>query len=203
MSNFIATYFTAVLLLAAGAVNASSFEELETEKMNKIAFTQASELDNWVIINDTVMGGRSRAKIEIEQEHLVFNGYLSLENNGGFASIRRVYDNKNWLPQNPLQIKVQGDGRKYQFRLRTNRRMDGVAYVASFQTIKGESQSFSFELSDFTPQFRGRTVRGMPDLSFDDVTQMGFMLSEKAPGEFTLQVLSISQSRSQLASNYR
>jgi monofunctional biosynthetic peptidoglycan transglycosylase len=169
------------------------------QNMQKIAFTDSSEVENWVIINDTVMGGRSRASLNIDNDHLVFSGYLSLDNNGGFASIRRVYDNRIWLPDNPLQINILGDGRSYQLRLRTNRQMDGVAYVATFQTIAGEAQSVTFELSDFTPQFRGRFVRGAPDLSFDDITQLGFMQAEKAPGEFSLQVLSISQTQMQLA----
>jgi monofunctional biosynthetic peptidoglycan transglycosylase len=169
------------------------------QKMQKITFTESSELENWVIINDTVMGGRSTARLTIDNNYLVFNGYLSLENNGGFASVRRVYDNRSWLPDNPLQIKTLGDGRSYQLRLRTNLQMHGVAYVATFQTVAGEAQSFTFEPSDFTPQFRGRFVRGAPDLSFDDITQIGFMQAEKAPGEFSLQVLSISQTQMQLA----
>jgi monofunctional biosynthetic peptidoglycan transglycosylase len=188
-------------LLVTSPSQAQHLQIQDTQTMQEIAFTEKSELDNWVIINDTVMGGRSRARIDIEKDHLVFEGYLSLENNGGFASVRRVYNNKTWLPSNPLQIKVMGDGRQYQFRLRTNRRMDGVAYVTSFQTTKGEEQSFTFELSDFTPQFRGRLVRGMPALSFSDISQMGFMLAEKAPGNFELQVFSIAQSQMQLASN--
>jgi len=186
-------------LYSFGFMSAAQANSNDMNNMQTIAFTEKSELGNWVIFNDTVMGGRSRAQIDIDKEHLIFNGYLSLENNGGFASIRRVYNNREWEPSNPLQIKVLGDGRSYQFRLRTNRRMDGVAYVSSFQTTAGEAQVFSFELSDFTPQFRGRLVRGAPELSFDDITQLGFMLAEKAPGEFTLQVLSISQSQMQLA----
>jgi monofunctional biosynthetic peptidoglycan transglycosylase len=195
-------FFTLLALLfclnGPGMTNAAQATTEDMNSMQTIAFDELSELDNWVIINDTVMGGRSRAQIDIAKEHLVFNGYLSLENNGGFASIRRVYNNREWQASNPLQIKVVGDGRSYQFRLRTNSRMDGVAYVSSFQTKANEAQVFTFELSDFTPQFRGRYVRGAPELSFDDITQLGFMLAEKAPGEFTLQVLSISQSQMQL-----
>ena len=94
--------FAGVCLLVSNLVNAVQAPTQELELMNEIAFTQMSELDNWVIINDTVMGGRSRARIDIENQHLVFNGYLSLENNGGFASIRRVYDNKQWQAQTKI-----------------------------------------------------------------------------------------------------
>ena len=158
-----------------------------------IQFTNKAELDNWVIINDTVMGGRSQAALEIDNNSLVFKGRLSLQNNGGFASTRRIYSPLNWAPQQAIEIKVKGDGRAYQFRLRTNRRMDGVAYVANFETVAGESQTFTFQLSEFQAQWRGRQVVNAAPLSFDDVTQLGFMLADKTPGDFALHIEKIEQ----------
>ena len=46
-------------------------------------------LDNWNIVNDDVMGGISTSYLSVSDEkNLIFNGNLSLENNGGFASSR-------------------------------------------------------------------------------------------------------------------
>ena len=46
-------------------------------------------VENWGIVNDDVMGGISKSTLSLSNENnLVFNGYLSLENNGGFASSR-------------------------------------------------------------------------------------------------------------------
>jgi monofunctional biosynthetic peptidoglycan transglycosylase len=159
----------------------------------RIDFSNPQETQNWVIVNDTVMGGRSRASLGVEKDMLVFAGDLSLQNNGGFASIRRVYEPLSWNNKNTLEIKVLGDGRSYQFRLRTNRNADGVAYVANFTTIKDEIQTLQFDIRDFTPQFRGRLVRGAPTLSFSDIAQMGFMLADKNPGGFVLQISHIRQ----------
>ncbi|MDT0596129.1 CIA30 family protein [Glaciecola petra] len=158
-----------------------------------IQFSLTNEIDNWVIVNDTVMGGRSKAQLDIVKNMLIFSGSLSLQNNGGFASTRRVYKPVEWDPKQAFQITIEGDGRAYQFRLRTNRRMDGVAYVVGFQTVAGKSQSFTFEPSDFEPLWRGRYVRGAEALTFDDVSQLGFMLADKTPGEFSLKVKSITQ----------
>ncbi len=158
-----------------------------------ISFTQNQELDNWIIVNDTVMGGRSRTRLNITEGKLEFSGVLSLANNGGFASIRRVYDGKNWVNGGVLQIQVEGDGRQYQLRLRTNRRADGVAYVVSFQTQAELSTLFEFKTADFVPQFRGRIISGAPALQFSDIEQVGIMLADKNPGEFTLKVEHISQ----------
>jgi monofunctional biosynthetic peptidoglycan transglycosylase len=159
----------------------------------ELTFNERSELNNWIIVNDTVMGGRSRAQLTLGQQGLQFSGSLSLENNGGFASIRRVYNGKKWLTDKAIQITVVGDGRPYQFRMRTNRRVDDVAYVANFDTLEGEVQTLTFIESDFTPQFRGRLVSRAPALDFSNVEQLGIMLADKNPGSFTISVTRIAQ----------
>jgi NADH dehydrogenase [ubiquinone] 1 alpha subcomplex assembly factor 1 len=165
----------------------------EESPNSHIRFSQKSEVDNWVIVNDTVMGGRSRAGLGVQDEYLIFAGDLSMRNNGGFASTRRVYAPIEWGTKQDIQLKVKGDGRAYQFRLRTDRGFDGVAYTAEFKTIAGEDQTFTFELSDFTPVFRGRLVTNAPPLQFKDVSQIGFMLADKKPGQFVLLVQEIKQ----------
>jgi len=160
---------------------------------NRIDFSNTNEAKNWVIVNDTVMGGRSKAQLTVDDNRLIFAGDLSLENNGGFASTRRIYDPVSWDSKRAIVIKVVGDGRSYQFRLRTNRNMDGVAYVANFKTQKDTAHTIRFELKDFSAQFRGRLVRGAPALQFSDVAQMGFMLADKNPGSFVLQIEHIEQ----------
>ena len=159
----------------------------------RIDFSNSAEARNWIIVNDTVMGGRSQADLAIENDMLVFTGDLSLENNGGFASTRRIYSPLSWNSKETLEIKLLGDGRSYQFRLRTNRNADGIAYVANFTTTKGESQVLTFNLNDFSPQFRGRLVNGAPSLNFSDIAQIGFMLADKNPGNFVLRIEHIRQ----------
>jgi monofunctional biosynthetic peptidoglycan transglycosylase len=160
---------------------------------NHIDFTNPNEAQNWVIVNDTVMGGRSKAAITLKDGSLVFSGDLSLQNNGGFASTRRIDQAISWDTGKPFEIKVLGDGRNYQFRLRTNRNVDGVAYVANFKTQKDEILTVQFELDDFVPQFRGRFVQKAAKLDFSNIEQLGFMLADKNEGAFSLKVVQISQ----------
>ena len=50
-------------------------------------------IDKWGIVNDGVMGGISQSNIYLnEANNIIFAGNVSLENNGGFASIRRGFD---------------------------------------------------------------------------------------------------------------
>jgi NADH dehydrogenase [ubiquinone] 1 alpha subcomplex assembly factor 1 len=159
----------------------------------RIDFSNPQETQNWIIVNDTVMGGRSSASLNVKKNMLIFAGNLSLQNNGGFASIRRIYEPLSWNRGEILEIKVLGDGRSYQFRLRTNRNEDGVAYVANFTTTQNQIQTLQFNIKDFTPQFRGRLVRGAPTLRFSDIAQIGFMLADKNSGQFVLQISHIRQ----------
>ena len=46
------------------------------------------ELSNWRALNDGVMGGRSVGNVSYSRSTLKWEGRVSLENNGGFSSVR-------------------------------------------------------------------------------------------------------------------
>ncbi len=195
-----AYYLCSLVWLSIFPVYAHELSQQETlvmssnqQKTNQILFTEKSELNNWIIINDTVMGGRSQANISLEEGYLLFKGDLSLENNGGFASTRRQDASVQWLADQVIQVTLIGDGRNYQFRLRTQKQQNDMAYVANFRTTAQELQTLAFTASDFTAQFRGQIVRDTPALSFANVAQLGFMLVDKTPGKFSLKVKEIYQ----------
>ena len=55
-------------------------------------FNKKSDLQDWIIVNDVVMGGRSSSTFKLDEDGLgVFEGNISLENNGGFSSLRRSF----------------------------------------------------------------------------------------------------------------
>ena len=67
-------------------------------------------LSNWSIVNDDVMGGISTSFLSLNDENnLIFNGNLSLENNGGFASSRMVIADKNLTGVKSIKIKFKGE----------------------------------------------------------------------------------------------
>tara|TARA_Y100000994_G_scaffold141355_1_gene115780 strand:- start:1484 stop:2047 length:564 start_codon:yes stop_codon:yes gene_type:complete len=76
----------------------------------------------WNIVNDGVMGGISRGEAYVTNEScLFFTGSISLENNGGFSSIRSFgqgFDLSDW---SGIELRVKGDGRKYYFTSRSGR----------------------------------------------------------------------------------
>ena len=75
--------------------------------------TMAHAGSSWMVINDTVMGGVSQSTVEAHpDEGVVFSGTLSLENNGGFTSVRQERTD-DWSEANGVDLRVQGDGRSY------------------------------------------------------------------------------------------
>ena len=140
----------------------------------------------WRITNDGVMGGLSRSAVHTADGTLVFEGELSRENNGGFASVLGELD----APLHPfrgVRLTVAGDGRRYQVRLRSDDDARGIAWRAEFEAGP-EPRRITLTPRDFEPVFRGRPVADAPALSEVTIRQFGFMLAGGEAGRFRLAV---------------
>ena len=146
-----------------------------------------NNLLNWNIVNDTVMGGRSQARLElIRGTYANFNGYLSLKNNGGFSSIRAYYP-PDLANVKSILIKIRGDGRSYNFRIRGNA-SSWASYTHSFDTVKGEWIEKELIIDDFYPVYRGYSLKNMPLLSEIIIKEIGIMISDKTEGPFNIEI---------------
>ena len=91
-----------------------------------------------------------------------------------------------------VRIKIQGDGKQYQLRFRTNEGFDGASYAVSFATRSNEVLSYEFTLAYFKATWRGRLITDAPPLRWADVRQIGLMLTDKQAGEFAMIIHEIS-----------
>ncbi len=147
----------------------------------------SNNLLNWNIVNDTVMGGRSQATLKlINDTHADFSGYLSLENNGGFSSIRAYYP-PDLANVKSIILKIKGDGREYNFRIRGNSN-SWASYTHSFDTIEGEWIEKELKIDDFYPVYRGYNLKDMPSLSEIIIKEIGIMISDKTEGSFNIEI---------------
>ena len=63
--------------------------------------------NQWRIVNDGVMGGLSSSKAIVNDDNkIIFSGNVSLENNGGFASLRSAVKDYNFEKFSGLEIKT-------------------------------------------------------------------------------------------------
>lgn len=151
-------------------------------------FRAAVDIEH-LIVNDGVMGGRSSSRLGFDRAGFaVFEGDLSLENNGGFASVRLAVQEGSMTDASHLVLRVRGDGQRYQARLRRGRSWDGVAYASSFETRAGEWVAVELSLESFEPSFRGSRPRGAQPLDPAEVGQVGIMLTDKQEGPFRLEI---------------
>ena len=153
------------------------------------AFTLAMDVEPWRAINDGVMGGLSSGRMVAFEHGLRFEGELSLENSGGFASVRRLVG-RDLSQTGSVRLTLRGDGRRYQFRLRQDGGFDGVAWRAEF-TTRGDWQTIDLAYADFLPVYRGRPVAGAGPVVPGRIRQIGFMLADRKPGAFALEIRSV------------
>ncbi|MEW6991849.1 CIA30 family protein [Colwelliaceae bacterium 6441] len=188
-------YSAAVLAYQADAVNQDTLH-IKKEIPLMIKFIDQQEIKYWGVTNDGVMGGKSTGEIAFKADHGVFSGRISLQNNGGFSSIYRVIKP---LPQDleVVSIEVAGDGQPYQMRLMANIEGYRVAYKHNFNTAAGVRQKISFKLTDFQASFRGRLISNAPKLNSADIGQVGFLITKKVPGDFSLSIYNLSFSQNE------
>ena len=144
-------------------------------------------IKNWTIVNDDVMGGISNSTILInDKKHLTFKGYLSLENNGGFASSRLDIRKKNLDGIKFFEIKLKGDGNNYKFRLRQENMR--ASYSCDFKSQKNKWIVVKLPVEDFRPTWRGYTYSNYPDLILNNINSLSLHISDKQEGRFNLEV---------------
>ncbi len=173
-----------------------SKEAVGSEQLNRmvsvpivIDFEAAAEAGRWYSVDDTVMGGISQGSFDVTPAGVgVFGGALSLENNGGFSSVRRDVEEGYFEGVDAIALRVKGDGRRYQFRLKMDSSDRTVSYRAEFDTRPGEWLAVSLPLQSFEPVFRGRIVEDAPPLVAGRIQEMGLLLAGKQSGEFRLEI---------------
>lgn len=170
----------AVLLMQATA---------ERSLLPLLDFAVPDAAQKWQAVNDGVMGGVSDGRFKVTPEKtLEFSGNLSLENNGGFASVRTKPTGLDIKAGDSLVVRVKGDGREYVLNIYTKSRRMAFSYRAPLPTTKDEWREVEIPLADFIPTAFGRRVQGMGPVEPDQINGLGFMLSDKKPGKFQMQV---------------
>lgn len=147
----------------------------------------------WHPIDDTVMGGVSASQLRHDATgHAVFTGHVSLENNGGFASVRSQPGALGRQGVVAYLLQVRGDGKRYKLNLRTDDGFDGINYQARLDSPAGIWTRCRIAVADFVPTWRGRSVPDAAPLDASRVRQVGLMIADRQQGRFDLAIESIA-----------
>jgi NADH dehydrogenase [ubiquinone] 1 alpha subcomplex assembly factor 1 len=149
-------------------------------------FSHRSKSGDWFVVDDGVMGGRSQGNVELSEEgHGIFQGTVSLENNGGFSSIRTSMEERDTKNYTSFKIRLKGDGKNYQFRVRS-RLNERHSYQYEFPTT-GEWQEVTVPFDQMIPTFRGMRLN-MPNYPGEVLSECSFLISNKKNERFRLEI---------------
>ena len=149
-------------------------------------FNSSADISSWRIVDDVVMGGRSSGHFLLTEEgHGRFFGDVSLENNGGFSSVRYHFDAIKVNADQKIKLRVKGDGSAYQMRVR-DRRDRYYSFVYSFETHQ-DWEIIDIPLADMYPTFRGRKVDA-PNFNHQQIEEIAILIGNKKAQSFELVI---------------
>lgn len=152
-------------------------------------FSESKDVSCWRVVDDGVMGGVSQGNFTVDEDgYVIFSGTVSTANYGGFSSVRCDVENKDISSFKYIVLKVKGDGKKYQFRLKetSNQRH---SYITTFQT-SGKWEKIILPLENFYPGFRGSRL-DIPNFPGNQIGQLAFLIANKTDEDFVLLVSTI------------
>ena len=157
-------------------------------------FADAESATGWATQNDTVMGGVSQSTSTWANGQLVFQGTLSLENNGGFTSLVSPIDEQlgqRAVGASAIVIDALGDGKTYVLHLRG---ADQTRFIQRFATVAGTQQKYVLPIDKFeaVTSFLEPVANAAP-IELANIRQLALYLLDKQAGDFELAVTSISR----------
>jgi hypothetical protein len=157
--------------------------------MTIFIFNAKSDISNWNIVDDVVMGGRSIGSFNLSESGTgIFKGKVSLENNGGFSMVQYRFDTKQIENFTKVCIRLKGDGKAYQFRIKT-KNSDDHSYVSPFQNL-GDWETIEIPFADMYPAFRGRKLNA-ENYPGKQMEMIAFLIGNKKAESFQLEIESI------------
>jgi hypothetical protein len=150
-------------------------------------FSSSEVVQTFRVVNDEVMGGVSTSRRRSTDDAMVFEGEVSLENNGGFASLRGPV--RFPAESAALLLTARGDGQRYKLTLKLDDSTGTAQYQSAFVAPR-EWQTLRFKPADFAASFRGRAVVA-PIVRFVDVQYVGLLISDKQSGAFRIELKDI------------
>jgi hypothetical protein len=156
-------------------------------------FSDPLAVAEWRAIDDRVMGGVSRSRLKHDPAgHAIFEGELSLDRGGGFASVRSSPGERGHPGAEACLIDVRGAALQYKLSLLVDDGFDSLSHQAGFATDGSGWQTLRLPLAAFRARFRGRELPGAAPLDPARIRQVGLMIAARQAGPFALDVRRIA-----------
>ncbi len=164
-----------------------------TQPMTRFTdFDNAAANARWRMVNDKVMGGRSKGDIAFDDGVMTFAGSINT-NGGGFSSTRLRIEPGELQESTHVQLRIKTDGRPYRFLVVDDRPMgdNRILHRQELATDPAvpadEWQTVEVDLRRMTPSLRGDPVEAEP-LDVSRAIEIGFILNDTGDGPFELKI---------------
>ena len=176
------------LLIIIFTVISTNYSQQDRESFLLNASIMKTE-DQWRIVNDDVMGGISSSKVFVtEVDKITFSGNVSLENNGGFASLRSQLKNYNFINFSGIEIKLKGDGKRYSISMKETTYFSGYFYTSSFETKKDEWIVVQIPFNQFKLYFYGKETNSTKKIPLNNIKEISLLIGDKQEGSFNTEI---------------
>jgi NADH dehydrogenase [ubiquinone] 1 alpha subcomplex assembly factor 1 len=144
--------------------------------------------NRWRIVNDGVMGGLSSSQAIVKEDKIVFSGNVSLENNGGFASLRSPVKDYNFEKFSGFEVKIKGDGKRYSISMKETTYFTGLFYTSTFETKKDEWITVTIPFDKFKSYYFGREVNADKKIPLNNIKEISLVIGDKQEGSFKAEI---------------
>lgn len=153
-------------------------------------FDDPDDLRRWRVVNDSVMGGGSVASIvPWSSGRSLFSGFLSLENNGGFATVRSPARDLQLAGFDGISLRVRGDGRTYKLLALRSDAWDQIeSWQAPFDTVFREWIEVKIPFAVLTRTIMGRRYLDAPPPDPAAIRSISLSIADKQEGPFALEI---------------
>ena len=152
-----------------------------------------SMMVNLITVNDTVMGGVSQGEVIYESDSMVFEGYVSTDSNGGFASVRSPDDVLDLSGYDDLYIRMKSEGQPFSLVLSHTDVWYEGSYRYDITGASDEWQTFvfpleNFQLYEFNGGYPTATGEWMQPADRSEIFHLELMSKLFEDGDFRLEV---------------
>lgn len=159
---------------------------LITSSYTLFDFGKKSSLSDWTIVNDGVMGGISDSNMIVNADgNALFTGTISLDNNGGFASVRYNPEAIDVSKYTKIVIRCKGPKNKYQVRTKSSIR-ERHSYI-QYMEVSEEWKEVEIEMVDMYPAFRGYEL-DIPNYPKEVLDEFAILIGNKKYEAFELEI---------------
>lgn len=144
---------------------------------------------DWIIVNDGVMGGLSRGRVDYTENSVIFSGTVSLDNNGGFTSFRSPYKSYDLAIYNQVEIKYRSSGLACALSFDQYRRFWRPNHKMPLPSSSDQWITVTANLDELKEYQMGRaTGRSMSENASGNTIRLGLITDAKEEGAFQLEI---------------